>query len=196
MRAMKIFCFFFTILVMHASINANIENQNRETKYITIAILAKDKAHTLPFVSRISQKQTWPADKTYLYIRTNNNNDETVQILCKWIVRVGHRYADVYLDESDVEETVQDFKQHEWNVLRFRILGKIRQDSINWAHAHHSHYFVADCDNFIHPQTIEELVKTNLPIVAPFLKMSDNYAILMLTWMLTVISKRHLIITI
>ena len=35
---------------------------------------------------------------------------------------------------------------------------------------HDSHYFVADCDNFIAPQTIDAMVKTNLRVVAPLLR--------------------------
>jgi hypothetical protein len=61
-------------------------------------------------------------------------------------------------------------KQHEWNYTRFRILGKIRQDSVDWAYQHNSHYFVADCDNFICPDTLEEMMKTNVPIIAPMLR--------------------------
>ena len=35
-----------------------------------------------------------------------------------------------------------------------------------------SDYFVADCDNFIKAHTIKSLESANLPIVAPFLKLS------------------------
>lgn len=144
------------------------------TEYVTIAILAKDKAHTLPLYLSCIENQTWPADKIYLYIRTNNNNDDTVQVLQNWIARVGSRYAKIYFDDTDVDEQVQQFKQHEWNYTRFKVLGKIRQDSVDWAREHNSHYFVADCDNFICPDTIESLIKTNVSIVGPFLRCYEN----------------------
>ncbi len=141
-------------------------------EYVTIAILAKDKAHTLPLYLSCLEQQTWPAEKSYLYIRTNNNNDNTVEILSNWVKKVGDRYAGVFFDSSDVEIPVQNYKQHEWNSERFKVLGKIRQDSLDWAREKQSHYFVADCDNFIYPDTIEKMVETNLPIVAPFLRAS------------------------
>jgi hypothetical protein len=109
-----------------------------------------------------------------LYIRTNNNNDETAEILRNWIARVGFHYAKIYFDDTDVAEPVQQFGQHEWNYTRFKVLGKIRQDSVNWAKKNNSHYFVADCDNFICPDTIESMIKTNVPIVAPFLRCHEN----------------------
>ena len=48
--------------------------KNKPTEFVTIAILAKDKAHTLPLYLQCIEQQTWPAQQTYLYIRTNNNN--------------------------------------------------------------------------------------------------------------------------
>jgi hypothetical protein len=141
---------------------------------VTIAILAKDKAHTLPEYLHCLEEQTWPQDKTYIYIRTNNNNDETAAILRDWVQRVQHKYLEVYFDDSDVEEQVQQYKQHEWNCTRFIVLGKIREDSARWAEERNSHYFVADCDNFIKPHTIKAMVDTNLPIVAPFLKCAES----------------------
>lgn len=137
---------------------------------LTIAILAKDKEHTLDQYLGCIEKQTWPKKQTYLYIRTNNNNDQTKKILENWVEKVKGLYLDIYFNGSDVEEPVQNYKQHEWNWIRFKVLGKIRQDSIHFARERKSHYFVADCDNFIKSNVIETLIKTNLPIVAPFLR--------------------------
>lgn len=138
--------------------------------HITIAILAKDKEHTLPLYLQCIENQTWPKEKTYLYIRTNNNNDNTAQMLHDWVNRVGNEYAKIYFDDSDVDVAVQQFGQHEWNYTRFQVLGAIRQASVDWAYQNNSHYFVADCDNFIFPETVESMMKLNLPIVAPLLR--------------------------
>lgn len=143
---------------------------------VTIAILAKDKAHTLPLFLMCIENQTFDKKNTYIYIRTNNNTDQTVQILKDWVSRVGHEYLDIFFDSSDVKERVQDFGQHEWNCTRFKVLGKIRQDSMDWAYAHNSHYFVVDCDNFVLPNTLESLVTVNLPIVAPLLYSNNAYS--------------------
>ncbi len=45
---------------------------------------------------------------------------------------------------------------------------------MQWAYEHNSHYFVIDCDNFILPHTLETLIRTNLPIVAPLLHTASN----------------------
>src|SRR5581483_3289577 len=83
--------------------------------YVTIAILAKDKAHTLPFYLACIEKQTWPKKQTYLYIRTNNNTDDTRTILRDWATKVEKEYAHIYFDDADVPEKVEQYKQHEWN---------------------------------------------------------------------------------
>lgn len=136
---------------------------------VTIAILVKDKAHTLPLFLSCIEKQSWPAERTCLYIRTNNNNDNSAQMLKEWIEKVKDRYATIYFDDTDVDQPVQLYGQHEWNAMRFKVLGAIRQESVNWALKHDSHYFVIDCDNFIQPNTLEKLMEAQLPIVAPLL---------------------------
>lgn len=159
---------------MHLFVSTQTEDSKLYDKNVTIAILAKDKAHILPLYLKCIEMQNWPAKKTNLYIRTNNNNDATAQILREWVARVKGHYAAVYFDDTDVPEKVQQYKQHEWNSLRFKVLGKIRQDSVDWAKNHNSHYFVVDCDNFIHPDTLSAMVRANVPIVAPFLRAADT----------------------
>lgn len=144
------------------------------TDIITVAILAKDKAHVLPLYLKCIENQTYPASKINLYIRTNNNNDDTAAILKAWVKKVRTCYHEIYLDDSDVPEQVQEFAPHEWNGIRFKVLGKIRQDSIEWAKQKGTHYFIADCDNFIIPETIERLYTSNLPTVAPLLRNADS----------------------
>ncbi|MFM9277997.1 hypothetical protein [Paenibacillus jiagnxiensis] len=140
---------------------------------ITIAILAKDKAHALPLYLNMIEQQTYPSSSINLYIRTNNNNDETAEMLKAWVDRVKHLYHEVSFDDSDVEEPVQDYAPHEWNAIKFKVLGRIRQESIQWALDRGTHYFVADCDNFIAPDTVESLLDTGMPVIGPFLRNAD-----------------------
>jgi len=126
---------------------------------ITVAILAKDKAHSLPVYLKCLEAQTWPKLQTRIYVRTNNNNDKTPTILKDWLARVGSSYLEVAFDDKDVEKKVERFQQHEWNGERFEVLGTIRNLSMQWAVQRGDHYFVADCDNFIAPDTLECLAK-------------------------------------
>lgn len=143
---------------------------------ITVAILARNKAHCLPLYLECLRCQTIDPSKLYLYIRTNDNHDATEAILRQWVLQHGHRYGHVEIDATSIgsstgTSTGSDMTSmgHDWPIHRRAILGRLRQASLNWAKNHRSHYFVADVDTFLHPQTLQALISTHLPVVAPFL---------------------------
>jgi hypothetical protein len=146
----------------------------KSTEFVTIAILAKDKAHHLPLYLDLIENQTYPASKIKLYIRTNNNKDHTAEVLENWIEKVKDKYSEIYYDASDVEEPVHEYGPHEWNSIRFKVLGRLRQESADWARKKGTHYLVVDCDNFIVPETLERLLHTGLPVVGPLLRNGDD----------------------
>ena len=77
----------------------------------------------------------------------------------------------MFFDDSDLETNIQQYGVHEWNSTRFKALGKIRNESVDFAGREgHHFYVVCDVDNFVLPHTIRKLVSLNLPVVAPFLK--------------------------
>lgn len=175
-RNLLLFTFLLGCFTPSQILDAKQNPLSPDSRPVTIAILAKDKAHTLPLYLMCIEHQTFPKENTYIYIRTNNNTDDTVKVLKDWLARVGDKYRGIYFDSSDVQERVQDFGQHEWNSTRFKVLGRIRQESMDWAYAQNSHYFVIDCDNFIFPHTLEALASVNLPIVAPLLYSNNAYS--------------------
>lgn len=143
---------------------------------VTVAILTRDKAHTLPTYLRCLEKQTWPKSKTRLYVRTNNNTDDSAQILKSWLDKVGGEYASVFFDDSDLEQNLQQYGPHDWNHVTLSTLAGIRQLSLLYAWRMDTHYFVADCDNFILPHVLETLMATELALVAPMLRTSNAYS--------------------
>ena len=141
--------------------------------YLVVAILAKDKENTLPFYLRCIYNQTYNKKYIHLYIRTNDNNDNTEQLLIEFIEKYGKEYASVYFDKTNISDSIKQYSNHTWNPTRFEILGKIRQDSINFAIKLNAYYFTADCDNFIIPITIEKLMRyKNAGVIAPMLKIA------------------------
>lgn len=144
------------------------------TEQVTIAILAKDKAHVLPLYLSLIEKQTYPAHLIKLYIRTNNNRDNTREVLEQWIEKVKDKYLEIYYDSGDVSEAVQEYSPHDWNPLKLNVLKRLRQESVEWARSRGTHYFVVDCDNFIVPETLETLLKTGLPVIGPLLRNVDD----------------------
>jgi hypothetical protein len=145
---------------------------------IVVAILAKNKEKELPLFLECLLNQTIDKGRISLYIRSNNNTDNTIHILKKWINKHEHKYNGVYDNYSDIDDSLKRLGNHEWNDLRFKILSKIRNDSIKYAMDMNMHYMVIDCDNYIKPTVIQDLLDANLPVVGPFLKLActtDEY---------------------
>jgi hypothetical protein len=103
-------------------------------------------------------------------VRTNNNTDNTAEILENWICKNKHLYKEVCYNKEDVKENVQQFKHREWNAIRFHVLGHIRQKSIDFAIERCADYFVCDCDNLILPNTLQMLYNSTLSVVGPLLR--------------------------
>ena len=152
-----------------------LPDSNRSNGQIVIAILAKDKASVLPFYLECIYNQTYSKKLIHLYIRTNDNTDDTDRILKLFVQKHGKEYASIYFNDKSVSEKLKTYKPHEWNSFRFKELGKIRQESIDYAIDLGAHYFVVDCDNFIIPTTIDELYnKKHHGVISPML-VFDGY---------------------
>jgi len=151
-------------------LNVYTESQAYDPEDVVLAILAKDKACSLPFYLDCIYHQTYEKEHIHLYIRTNDNTDETCQILTQFLDQHGNEYASVYFDNSSISEQLKQYSNHEWNTFRFNILGKIRQDSIEYAKQRNAHYFVVDCDNFIVPNTLDSMMRNKKAgVVSPML---------------------------
>ena len=138
---------------------------------VLLAILAKQAEAALPLYLQCIEALDYPKSAITIYIRTNNNTDDTAALLRRWAARVSHLYAFIEFDASDVAEPVQEFGVHEWNPQRFAVLGKLRNSCLQKTLDHRCDFmFVADVDNFVRPGTLRNLVAANLPIVAPFLR--------------------------
>lgn len=144
---------------------------------IVVAILAKNKHATLPLYLKCLYEQTFSRKNIHLYIRTNDNTDNTEDILTEFINLHKDEYASVYYDSTSISEKLKEYENHEWNSHRFKILGKIRQDSIQYAMDKNAHYFVADCDNFITTTVLQDMFNVSeIGVVAPMLDSISFYS--------------------
>ncbi len=134
-----------------------------------VAVLAKDKAATLPLYLDCLSRQSFPKGRIHLYVRANDSSDDTVGILRRWVAANGPRYKSVTEDYSDIGG-LRQYGHHEWDGHRFSVLAKIRQASVDHARRLGCHYFVADVDNFVIPDTLQSLLDAHLPVVAPLLR--------------------------
>ena len=144
---------------------------------VVVAILAKNKELFLDLYLRCIFNQTYDKKKIHLYIRTNDNTDNTQEILARFVNSHGSKYASVYYNDDDISEKLKTWGEHEWNAERFKILGEIRQRSIDYAKRLGAHYFTVDCDNFIIPETLHKMYRLrDLGVISPMLRTMQHYS--------------------
>jgi glycosyltransferase involved in cell wall biosynthesis len=135
------------------------------------AIIAKDAENLLPLYLECILEQSYPKEKIFLHIRTNDNTDNTETVLHNFIESHGQLFMGISFSHESISQDLQGFELHEWDETRFRIMARLRQESVDFARANDfDFYFCADVDNFIVKDTLESLVALKLPVVAPFLR--------------------------
>ena len=141
-----------------------------EDSHVFLTILARNKEHMLPtYLSCIENLEYNKKDIT-LYINTNNNTDGTEEVLTEWAKKQKKFYREIILDVHDIKDLYYG-SPHEWTKERLHTLALIRNKSLRLASEHKcDYYFIVDCDNFIVPSTLSDLVAKDLPIVAPMLR--------------------------
>lgn len=149
-------------------------------KTVLLAILARNKAHTLPYYLRCLDNLDYDKKSITVYINTNNNDDDTETILRNWAKRNEDTYNKIIFESHHVDSLSSE-NPHAWHGARFRALGAIRQQSMLKTKEYGlDYYFVVDCDNFIAPETLRVLVQEDKPIIAPMLlakpKLGDSYS--------------------
>ena len=138
---------------------------------VFLHILAKDKAPVLPLYLECINNLDYPKDRIIVFIRTNNNTDNTEKILDAWYKEYHGLYKNVIWDIQEVSERVQDYRVHEWNDVRLNVIRRLRDEGlVECRRTDADFYFTVDCDNFVKPNTLKMLVETGKPVVAPLLR--------------------------
>lgn len=149
---------------------------------VLLSILARNKAHVLPKYLDCISNLEYDKKLVNIYINTNNNSDDTEKILEKWIKLNEDKYAGIEFERGDIEElNTTGTNPHTWTNVRFKVLGNIRNKSMQKClEKKCDYYFVVDCDNFIEPYTLKELIEEDKPIIAPMLRAipenNDSYS--------------------
>lgn len=161
---------FFTFFLMFFSTCLLPLFGEGEANHVLIAILARNKEHMLPTFLQSIENLEYNKKNITIYINTNNNTDNTEALLTGWAKQHENLYRKIIVESHEVKEL--SYKSpHEWTKDRLKTLALIRNKSFKVALENNcDYYFVVDCDNFIIPSTLADLVAKDLPIVAPLLQ--------------------------
>lgn len=134
-------------------------------------VFAKNAEGDLPLYMQCLLDQTFPKQNIYLYIRTNDNNDKTLNLIQEFKGKYQNEFRDIFVDCTDIDSRLKNTKNHDWTSERVKIMAGLRQESVSqFLKSNLDFYFTSDIDNFLLPDTLSSLVELDLPIVAPMLR--------------------------
>lgn len=167
-----------TTFLLLCCLGSSLHAENDKT--VLLAILARNKEHVLPKFLSCIDALDYDKKLITVYINTNNNEDKTENMLKSWASKNGNSYREIVFESHTIKD-LPDVRPHEWSAPRFKVLGNIRNTSMKKAKEKNcDFYFVVDCDNFITPCTLKELIAKDKPIIAPMLlsipETSDAYS--------------------
>jgi hypothetical protein len=154
------------------------------TPKVQITILAREMEKQLPMFLKCVENIDYDPKSLSIYIHTNNNSDNTTEVLRDWYTEVkdSKKYRMVkfieehypMLDGKVAKSIHPDLNGEDaWysdGGIRLKMLGQIRDRSLDYArYTGCDYYFVCDVDNFFPPETITYCVEQDKPIFAPMM---------------------------
>ncbi|XP_011701587.1 PREDICTED: glycosyltransferase 25 family member isoform X2 [Wasmannia auropunctata] len=146
---------------------------------VLIGVLVRNKAHTLPYFLSLLERQDYPKKRIGLWIRSDNNVDNSIKILNRWIGSRSKMYhsLNVRLNASSTgfedESSIAD-----WSPRRFAHIIDLREQALDYAREIWADFILMlDADVFLtNPSTIRDLTRKGHTVVAPLLKSDGMYS--------------------
>ncbi|XP_058805518.1 glycosyltransferase 25 family member [Phymastichus coffea] len=172
-----IICLLFIILLIFIKDSYTSTIFKKPTALI--GILARNKAHVLPYSLSLLENLNYPKNRLALWIHSDNNIDNTIEVLETWLNEQSNNYfsVNVTLDRKNYgHEDEKSFA--EWSPKRFEHIIKLRENILNYARRIWADYvFMLDVDVFLtNVETLDLLISKNKTIVAPLLKSDGLYS--------------------
>lgn len=146
---------------------------------ILVSILVRNKAHTLPYFLSNFEALNYSKERMALWIRSDHNEDNSLEILRQWISSVKNKYHSI--DTEFVEECTKypnEYGPAHWTSERFKHIINLRESALNFSKKIWADFlFTIDCDVFlVNPDTLNYLVSKNYTVVAPMLRSDGLYS--------------------
>ncbi|XP_072176580.1 procollagen galactosyltransferase 2-like [Diadema setosum] len=174
------FCFVQAAFVWTEDTAAQPEADTaRKKPTILIPILARNKAHSLPYFFGYLETLNYPKDRISLWIRADHSIDNTIPMLKEWVEATQHLYHHVDFQFSETPKVFALEKgPHDWPPARFNHLISLREGALNAARRQWADYLLAiDVDNFLwEPNALDILMRANKTVIAPMLESTTYYS--------------------
>ncbi len=150
---------------------------------VMIVLLVRNKAHVLEYTLTMLEQQDYPKDRISLYVRSDHNEDNTDEILQKWLdAQTGYHSTNVIITKSEPNSRRhpdQDQGPLQWSDQRFRHIMKLKEEALEAARSMWADFvWFLDADAFImNPNTLRLMTsRSHFTIAAPMLTTVGLYA--------------------
>ena len=159
-------------------LSSTLEDQQAPT--VMIVLLVRNKAHLLADTLALLEQQDYPKSRISLYLRSDHNEDDTLDILLAWLDKHSEHYHSkhMWIDKEPKRHEDQESPVH-WTPQRFQQMMAMKEEALETArHIWADWVWFYDADTFVtHPGTLAHLVKqSNLTVVAPMLTSVGLYS--------------------
>ncbi|KAG8225161.1 hypothetical protein J437_LFUL002861, partial [Ladona fulva] len=176
--------FYILLILSSLSYFSNSEDipvkPKKRDPTVVIAILARNKAHTLPFFLTLLEGLDYPKSRISLWIRSDHNEDQTLEVLKTWLESSQSSYhsTNIILTDSPPGRHPDEKGLGHWPQSRFKHVIQMREEALEYARKIWADYiWFMDCDTFlINNQTLRLLMSKEVTVVAPMLKSDGMYA--------------------
>ena len=105
-----------------------------EKPLVLVHLLAKNKAKTLPLYLETMDAWDYPKDRIVLYVKTNNNEDGTGELLKDWLEPRQANYNRVIFEDNDIPRPINGTANHDWTTERLNVLRGLRDKGLSLIH--------------------------------------------------------------
>ncbi|CAH0547323.1 unnamed protein product [Brassicogethes aeneus] len=146
---------------------------------IVFSILVRNKAHTLPYFLTAIENLNYPKHRISLWIRSDHNVDNGIEILKIWIEvnKLNYHSIHTHFEEENYIFPEESGLGH-WSIDRFKHVISLKENALSFARKNWADYFLTiDSDVFItNPETINYLIDKNFTVASPMLRSDGLYS--------------------
>ncbi|XP_037085406.1 glycosyltransferase 25 family member-like isoform X2 [Pollicipes pollicipes] len=152
----------------------------RKAPTVMVAILVRNKEPYLPFVlSRLSELH-YPKSRMALWLRSDHNQDRSLQVLEAWLAEYGSSYRSV---DAVLNATTPPLRSDETSAIhlspsRYRAVITLKEEALAAARRLWADFvWFLDADVILHDSTVlQRLIDMEKPLVAPMLRSHGAYS--------------------
>ncbi|XP_076046974.1 glycosyltransferase 25 family member [Oratosquilla oratoria] len=147
---------------------------------VLVVLLARNKEHILPYFLTLFEQLDYPKERMALFIRSDHNEDETINVLEDWL-RVNRRkfhLVDVILDQNSPSLYPEEERSTQWPSSRFRSLINMKEEALRLGRSMWADFiWFLDVDVMLtKPDVLRSMLTEEKAIVSPMLKSLGTYS--------------------